>query len=46
MRTQVKIYSVEDLQNLLAVENEKFPSTYTDRKKTIIEMLNMRGVRI
>jgi hypothetical protein len=39
-------FTNEQLLELLKKENELYPFTYTDRKKTIIEMLRMRGVKI
>ena len=40
------IMTTEKLLELLKKENELNGGVYTDRKKTIIEMLRMRGVNI
>ena len=48
MRTQArKIYTNEDLKSMLALEIEKCGQyVWSDRRKTIEEMLRMRGVKI
>jgi ABC-type uncharacterized transport system auxiliary subunit len=47
MRTQArKIYTNEDLKSMLALEIEKYgEGVWSDRRKTIEEMLRMRGVK-
>ena len=47
MRTQSrKIYTNEDLKSMLVLEIEKCgEGVWSDRRKTIEEMLRMRGVK-
>jgi hypothetical protein len=47
MKAQVKkVYTNEDLKSLLALEIEKCGQyVWSDRRKTIEEMLKMRGVK-
>lgn len=46
MKTARKQYTNEELKTMLALEIEKFGGAYTDRRKTIEEMLRMRGEKI
>jgi hypothetical protein len=39
-------YTTEQLQELLKKEIELHPNTYTDKRKTIEEMLRMKGVKL
>ena len=47
MKTQRKQYTNEELQSMLALEIEKCGDyVWSDKRKTIEEMLKIRGVKI
>ena len=47
MKTQQrKIYTNQELISMLKSELEKNPHRYSDRRKTLEEMLRMRGVNL
>lgn len=43
---KIKIMTTEKLLELLKSEKEKNGETYTDKRKTIEEMLRMKGIKL
>jgi len=46
LKTKNMRYTTEQLKELLQKEIQLHPNTYTDKRKTIEEMLRMRGIKL